>query len=140
MLITRRSLMFTAALLSMIVGFPYVVGLFGPTEREVWVWGMVAMGGGLALLVLAWLTRDRWRVLPRIVGGFGYLLLALMQVLPIGLWFQFSGYGISDGTPPSRFVAHWLYAIPHIVLLLIGLCGLAMMVGLVRLTPDHNTP
>jgi len=44
--------------------------------------------------------------------------LTLLQLPPIYFWFGLHGYGIAGR--PSAFVAHWVYATPHIVLLVIG--------------------
>jgi hypothetical protein len=44
----------------------------------------------------------------------------VLQILPIALWWQFHRQGISDGTPPSAFVAHWGFSAPHIALLAIS--------------------
>ena len=66
------------------------------------------------------LTVGAWRSHSRIiqgVAGLGWGIVALLQVPPVLLWFAFHGSGISDGTPPSTFVAHWAYSIPHLALL-----------------------
>lgn len=45
----------------------------------------------------------------------------LIQIPAIILWLLFNGHGISDGSPPSSFVAHWIFAIPHLVIVLLGI-------------------
>lgn len=102
-----------------LIGLPYMLRAFGPTEAEVVQWGQVALAAGLFLaglsLALAF-TEGRVAAL-RFVTALGYGFLALMQVLPSLLWPLFHGMGISDGSPPSDFVAHWAYALPHVALL-----------------------
>ncbi len=105
---------------SLFLGMAYVAHVFGPTEAEVVTWGKVSTGLGVVLGILS------------VVGGIGPSGLvqviaallcggsALLQVLPIALWVTFHGSGISDGTPPSPFVAHWGYALPHVALLVLS--------------------
>ena len=95
----------------------YVLHAFGPTEAEVVLWGRVSIYLGLAVVPL---TVGAWRSHSRIikgVAGLGWGIVALLQVPPILLWFAFHGSGISDGTPPSTFVAHWAFSLPHLALL-----------------------
>jgi len=99
------------------LGLAYVLHTFGPTEAEVVLWGRVSIWLGLAL---APLTVSLESSSPRIIrglAGLGWGFVALFQLPPILLWFVFHGSGISDGTPPSAFVAHWAYAIPHLAVL-----------------------
>jgi len=102
---------------SIALGLTYVLHAFGPTEAEVVLWGRVSIYLGLAVVPL---TVGAWRSHSRIiqgVAGLGWGIVALLQVPPVLLWFAFHGSGISDGTPPSTFVAHWAYSIPHLALL-----------------------
>ena len=81
------------------------------------LWGRVSIYLGLAAGPL---TVGAWRSHSRIIegaAGLGWVIVALLQVPPILLWLAFHGSGISDGTPPSTFVAHWAYSIPHLALL-----------------------
>lgn len=105
---------------SILLGLPYLLYAFGPTEAEVARWGLASVAIGLALWplgMIAWCGGGR---IVKILAVLGYGLLALLQILPIFLWFSFHGYGISDGTPSSAFVAHWVYAGPHIALLILS--------------------
>jgi hypothetical protein len=102
---------------SIALGLTYVLHAFGPTEAEVVLWGWVSIYLGLAVVPL---TVGAWRSHSGIiegVAGLGWGIVALLQVPPILLWFAFHGSGISDGTPPSTFVAHWAYSIPHLAVL-----------------------
>lgn len=110
---------------AILLGVPYIFYAFGPTEAEVVSWGEVSLYTGIILTLLAVVIGRNPRKLFRGVLALGYLFLALLQVLPIFLWFAFHGTGISDGTPPSPFVAHWGYAIPHLVLLIASLVVIA---------------
>lgn len=110
---------------AVLLGLPYIFHAFGPTEAEVVSWGEVSLYTGIGLTLLAVVIGRSAKKLFRGVLALGYLFLALLQVLPIYLWFTFHGTGISDGTPPSPFVAHWVYAIPHVVLLIVGLAVIA---------------
>jgi hypothetical protein len=97
---------------------PYILHAFGPTEAEVVTWGEVSLYTGIVLVALSvGIGRSNKKILRGILAP-SYILLALLQVPPIFLWFTFHGMGISDGTPPSPFVAHWGYAIPHLALLI----------------------
>jgi hypothetical protein len=113
-------LMLIAAGGSILLGLPYLYRAFGPTEAEVVSWGQVAITTGAVLAGLAlilWRQRPQW---GKIVLSLGYGWLALMQVLPIVLWLVFHGAGISDGSPPSPFTAHWAFALPHLALFVLS--------------------
>ena len=102
---------------SIALGLTYVLHAFGPTEAEVVLWGRVSFCLGWAVVPL---TVSAWRSHSRIIqgaAGLGWGILSLLQILPVLLWFTFHGSGISDGTPPSTFVAHWAYSLPHLALL-----------------------
>jgi hypothetical protein len=108
---------------AVLLGLPYVLRAFGPTEAEVVRWGEISIGVGIALGV-AWLIS---RIVPygflRWLLTLGSAAVALLQPLPAWLWLVFHGTGISDGTPPASFVAHWTYALPHLALFIIGSLG-----------------
>lgn len=107
-------------ILSILTGLIYVIGLYGPTEAEVSTWGIFAfiLGGMLIFLGIERSTNTH-----NLAKFFVVCLLAI-QIPPIILWFTFSGSSISDGTPPSSFVAHWIFATPHLVIVLIGVAVL----------------
>lgn len=123
----QQFILFIPPVGSILLGLPYPLGLFGPTEGEVAFWGIVSIVVGLIGLGVIVLVENYRTLLARIGIGVGYLLIALLQVLPIQLWWQFHGRGISDGTPPSWFVAHWLFAMPHLLLLIAGLIAMGMI-------------
>lgn len=102
---------------SIALGLAYVLHAFGPTEAEVVLWGRVLICLGWTLVPL---TVGAWRSNSRFMKGIatlGWGTVALLQVPPVLLWFAFHGSGMSDGTPPSTFVAHWAYSIPHLAVL-----------------------
>ena len=102
---------------AILLGLPYIFHAFGPTEAEVVIWGEVSLCMGVVLLFLAiGLGRSKKRLM-KVALALGYTILAPLQVPPVVVWFAFHGSGISDGTPPSTFVAHWGYSVPHLVLL-----------------------
>lgn len=109
---------------AILLGLPYLLRWFGPTEAEVVDWGRVSVLAGAGVLILAAAAGRSGRRLPRLALAACLVGVAAMQILPIGLWVIFHGTGISDGSPPSRFTAHWAYAIPHLALWL-G-CGTAL--------------
>lgn len=113
--------MLAGAIGGVLLGLPYIFHAFGPTEAEVARWGVVCALAGIVLLPPAvGMGRSSSKYLK--VGlGSGYAALALIQVPPIFLWLAFHGAGISDGTPPSGFVAHWGYALPHLAALIVCL-------------------
>ncbi len=99
------------------LGLTYVLHAFGPTEAEVALWGRALICLGWALVPL---TVGVWRSNSRFIKGIatlGWSIVVLLQIPPVLLWFAFHGSGISDGTPPSTFVAHWAYSIPHLAVL-----------------------
>ena len=111
------------------LGLLYATYAFGPTEAEVAMWGTVAFFAGLAIVIgAAGLQVARPGALR-----LGIALLtgavALLQGPPILLWFIFHGAGISDGSPHTPFVAHWAYALPHVIVA--ALCVVAAL-GLAR--------
>ena len=103
-------------ILTIFTGLLYVVGVIGPTESIVETWGLLAiiLGG---MVVYLGINKNKVSAYVEMVLVF---LLMLIQVPAIILWFTFSGSGISDGTPPSNFVAHWMFVTPHLVIALIG--------------------
>lgn len=104
-----------------LLGLPYLLRAFGPTEAEVVAWGRVSLALGVSLLLLvAALGRCPARAARALLAA-GFALAVLLQVPPIVLWPLFHGTGISDGSPPSAFVAHWAYALPHLALLALSL-------------------
>lgn len=103
---------------AILLGLPYIFHAFGPTEAEVVTWGKVSLYTGIILVILSiGIGRSNKKIFRGILA-LGYTMLAFLQLPPIFLWFAFNGMGISDGTPPSPFVAHWGYAIPHLALLI----------------------
>ncbi|MFZ5353131.1 MAG: hypothetical protein ACOZCL_10475 [Bacillota bacterium] len=106
--------------LSMSLGFTYLFGLYGPTESEVRTWGLIEAAIGLIIVLLGFTIGSKYfRSLLAVILSVNVLL----QILPTILWFSFHGYGISDGTPPSDFVARWYYSLPHIITGLLSIMG-----------------
>ena len=116
----RIRFMLVGALGSILLGLPYILRLFGPTEAEVVMWGRVSLWTGVVLSLLTIGLGANNNIIVKMFLSLGYLFLAMLQILPIYLWFWFHGFGISDGSPPSTFVAHWGYALPHVVLLVVS--------------------
>lgn len=108
-LFTMKYIHIVIGILSIIVGLIYAKGMYGPTESEVGVWGYMSIIMGIVIVI----TGNRSIILSLML----YILNIAMQILPISLWFSFHGRGISDGTPPSNFVAHWGFSLPHILIL-----------------------
>jgi hypothetical protein len=105
---------------SIILGWPYIISLFGPTEAEVRLWGSMSLCVGVISVILAAGIGDKSTLVTRTALCLSYCTIVLLQVLPVVLWWQFHGRGISDGMPPSAFVAHWCFSVPHLALLAIG--------------------
>jgi hypothetical protein len=123
------ALMLVGSLGGAALGLPYIYHAFGPTEAEVVSWGQVSLYTGIYLAIVS-LALGHQRARPfKLLLALGYFSLALSQLPPIYAWFAFHGRGISDGTPPSPFVAHWVYAIPHIIVLAIGSFILYSLLG-----------
>ena len=126
----------------MALGLAYVLHAFGPTEAEVVRWGEASICMGFALLLTTRVGCSRSRV-TRSIASLGFVIVALLQVPPTLLWFAFHGTGISDGTPPSAFVAHWAYSLPHLALLVTSgaiLYGLWARPQLGSRTPSRLQP
>lgn len=117
--------MLIGAIGAILLGLPYITGAFGPTEVEVTKWGIVSLCTGAVLVLLSVGTGHSDKRISRVILALGYIFLALLQVLPALLWFQFHSSGISDGTPPGAFVAHWGYSIPHLALFIISIVVLS---------------
>ena len=129
---TRVGAMIGSAAGAVLLGLPYIVHAFGPTEAEVVTWGQVSVLAGAVMLLLSAAAGRSRAAAARGALALGFGLLALLQVPPAILWFAFHGTGISDGSPPSAFVAHWGFALPHLALL--AVC-LAVVYGRLRAHP-----
>ena len=117
----KMLMMLVGGIGAILIGLPYIFHAFGPAEAEVVTWGWISVYMGASLMLLSiGIGRSNKRV-AKIFLSLGYIGLGLFQVLPILLWFAFHGSGISDGAPQSAFVAHWLYSIPHVALLVVSL-------------------
>ena len=117
--------------LTALTGLLYVFRVFGPTESEVVTWGILAviLGGCVVLLGI------NINIITNFIKiGFVFFLV-LIQIPAIILWFLFNGRGISDGTPPSSFVAHWIFAIPHMVIVLLGII---LIISLLKIKMQLN--
>jgi hypothetical protein len=111
---------------SIVLGLPYIISFFGPTEAEVRFWGFVSLCVGVVSITLAAGIGDKPTLATRIILCLSYCIIVLLQVLPTALWWQFHGRGIADGTPSSAFVAHWCFSVPHLALLVIGVVSARM--------------
>ncbi|MBE4907781.1 hypothetical protein IMZ08_06895 [Bacillus luteolus] len=125
MVINTAKLEIFVGALAIITGFTYVLGVFGPTEAEVSDWGFFAavLGG---IMIYFRMNKSTTKTSNLIKTVFAFLLL-LIQIPAVILWFMFSGSGISDGSPASDFVAHWIYAVPHIAIIILGLLVILFM-------------
>ena len=120
-------MMLVGATGAILLGLPYIFHAFGPTEAEVGIWGWISLYLGVSLILLSVGFGRSTERTPRVFLSLGYTSLAFFQVFPILFWFAFHGSGVSDGTPPSAFVAHWFYSIPHAVLLVVSLLVLHLL-------------
>ena len=98
-----------------VLGLLYANYAFGPTEAEVAKWGEVALVGGIMLVLGAIVAKRTHSAVVRLVLALGCSAVALLHLPPIVLWGVFHASGISDGSPPSSFVAHWAYGLPHLI-------------------------
>ncbi|MDX8365638.1 hypothetical protein [Cytobacillus sp. IB215665] len=112
----------SSGVLTCFVGFIYMSGLFGQVESEVITWGLLlALLGGLSIFFE--LLEDKTKRL-KVINSFILHIIVLLQLLPIYLWFSYYGISISDGTPSNSFVAHYLFAVPHIATIILCLLSL----------------
>jgi hypothetical protein len=123
---------------AILLGLLYIFHTFGPTEVEVVTWGWTSLSMGAGLIILTFGIGRSQKRLARVLLSIGYVGLALFQVFPILLWFAFHGSSISDGAPPSSFVARWLYALPHMILLTLSLIVLYQLWRLSMHYPDYS--
>lgn len=130
-----------AGLGAVALGLLYANHTFGPTEAEVVKWGRIAIALGAVTAAIAVVTAWLPLAAIRLALAAGSTAISLMQLPPVAAWFLFHGSGISDGSPPSAFVAHWAYSLPHLA---VAVLGLAATVQLVRhaltTTRTPNTP
>jgi len=119
---------------AILLGLLYIFHAFGPTEAEVVIWGRLSLYMGASLILLSMGIGRSSKKAAKVFLSLGYIGLALFQVVPILLWFAFHSSGISDGAPPSAFVAHWSYSIPHAGLLVVSLMVLYQLWRL----PTHS--
>jgi hypothetical protein len=120
------ALMLVGSLGAIALGLPYVhissYRALGPGEVEfydlVLLWGRVSLYTGIVLTMLSLAVGPRRGKPYKVILALGYSVLMLLQLPPIYCWFGLHGYGIADR--PGSFVAHWGYAIPHIILLAVG--------------------
>lgn len=99
------------------LGLAYISYAFGPTEQEVVTWGQITFYSGLGIALLTLVGRrlsGAARLVVRTVLALSLTAMALLQIPPALLWILFHNQGISDGSPPSAFVAHWAYSLLHI--------------------------
>lgn len=116
-------------ILTILTGFLYAFELFGPTEPIVATWGSLAVIIGVGIVFLGINKHNIAKFIEMVIVFF----LVIIQTPPIFLWIAFNGRGISDGTPASNFVAHWIFGTPHI---LIALMGLVIIVSLFKRSTD----
>ncbi|WP_214481372.1 hypothetical protein [Bacillus sp. SM2101] len=112
----------SSGVLTCFVGFIYLSGLFGHVESEVITWGLfIALLGGSIIFIE--LQEDKSKRL-KVISSFMLPIIAFLQLLPIYLWFSYYGSSISDGTPSTSFLAHYLFAVPHISTIILCLLSL----------------
>ncbi|WP_078545343.1 hypothetical protein [Litchfieldia alkalitelluris] len=112
----KINLEITLGIISVITGAIYLIGVYGPTEAEIANWGFIATILGGCMIFFGINKGEITNLFKIILLGF----LLLIQLPAIFLWFMFHGSNISDGTPPTQFIAHWIFATPHIMIVLIG--------------------
>jgi len=120
-----KILILISGIFSIIWGLTYMFGMYGPTEREVSEWGLIeAIVGFLVVCTAFFITGQK---LIKFILAVFLSINMLLQILPTVLWFIFNGTGISDGSPPSNFVASWIYALPHIAIGVISLISIVLL-------------
>lgn len=116
-----QKLMLLAGLGSALISLPYI---FGATGQGVGLWGLFCLGLGFGLIALSTLVIHHKNLMLIRLLALGFALLAVLQLVPIQLWFAFNGYALSGSQPPAPFVTHWLYALPHLIVLALSLAAL----------------
>ncbi len=101
---------------AVVIALPYITNVM-PVEEEVGKWGLLSLGLGVLLLVLAQVQTSRaagW------LAGAALVAVVLLQVLPIALWLVL---GVTTDSPwIQRGVKTRLaFAAAHGTVLLIGL-------------------
>lgn len=111
------------------LGLLYANYAFGPTEAEVATWGRAALIGGIGLVLAGIAAKRTQSAVIRLVLGLACGAMALFNVLPAILWAVFHGSGISDGSPPTSFVAHWALGLPHLAVAAVCLYAAYRLTG-----------
>lgn len=103
---------------SVLLGLPYILEVFGPTEAEVALWGQVSVFLGILLVISAFTLRRVDVRINRFILALEFFILAFLQIPPTFFWIVLHGHGMSDLPYPDQFIAHWGYSIPHMILFL----------------------
>lgn len=110
---TLSIVMTATSLLSIVTGLLYILDIYGPTEAEARFWGITSVGIGFLLIALILLgSKNKTQAaIEALTTG----TVIMLQVMPISLWTTLDIY--SDH---SDFVPHPLFALPHVLLVILG--------------------
>lgn len=123
----QNLLIIIASLLSILISVPYNFDKFGEATESIRSFGMVSLVLGVILLFLMLIDLSKKNKSGKTTKnslGVILLILAIIQIGPSILWFLFNNTPLTDGTPQSGFMAHWYYAIPHIIILILAIMSL----------------
>ncbi|MDH7576981.1 MAG: hypothetical protein QHH75_03960 [Bacillota bacterium] len=110
-------LMFFIGVGSVVLGLPYALKIFGPTEAVVALWGRTSVFIGILLIISSFALRPVKTKAIKFLLALEFSILALLQVFPIFFWIVMYGQGITDlPYQPGDFIAHWGYSIPHLII------------------------
>lgn len=110
--------------LSTLMAVGYRILLNGITEGNAAIWANACFLL-TALLVLSFITARYTKHKTDIsLTFFGILIIHFVPVL---LWVLSSGSPIGDGTSHQVLIAHWTYAIPHLVVISLCTNGIRVM-------------
>jgi hypothetical protein len=113
--------MWICAAATALIGLPYLLSVFGTTMPVVQDWGTVTLLIGAMLGVLTALFGEEPQSYQGAALSLGFGLSAASQVLPIFVMIFFHGYSLAEATTSRAFVAHWAYALPHLVVFAVTL-------------------
>jgi hypothetical protein len=111
--VRKRTWILISGFSTLTLGLLYRLDALGPEKMEVQLWAWTAIALGLLLLgerlALPHLS-------PTLAGIFMNLTAAgaaMLQPLPTYLWIAFHGRTLPDAM--GHYVAHWAYALPHLL-------------------------
>ncbi|MBO8138629.1 MAG: hypothetical protein H0Z40_10950 [Desulfotomaculum sp.] len=107
-------LMILSGIGSMLIGLPYILNIYSSNRFEVSSWGISAVFLGIFLVASSVAVGHIGSRASRMILALEYSVLVILQVPLILLW------AFYDTTPAGETAARWYLAVPHVILMLMG--------------------